>query len=115
MPYRCIVACLGVVDCLQYVSLCMWDDLFRVYFLAINVGDATSLLEHLRSLFYEQRDILFGGQLDHDCCSSDELGRNVASTTLVCPADRLRFAALAHGSFWCGGRRPLPGIETAVG
>src|SRR5262249_25309092 len=27
-------------------------------------------------------------RLDHDCCSSDELGRNVASTTLVCPADR---------------------------
>jgi hypothetical protein len=25
------------------------------------VGDATGLLEHLRSLFYEQRDILFGG------------------------------------------------------
>jgi hypothetical protein len=39
----------------------MWDDLFRAYFLAINVGDATGLLEHLRGLFYEQRDILFGG------------------------------------------------------
>jgi hypothetical protein len=39
----------------------MWDDLFRAYFLAINVGDATGLLEHLRSFFYEQRDILFGG------------------------------------------------------
>ena len=61
MPYRCIVACLGIVDCLQYVSLCTWDDLFRAYFLAINVGDATGLLEHLRSLFYEERDILFGG------------------------------------------------------
>jgi hypothetical protein len=38
-----------------------WDDLFRAYFLAINVGDATGLLEYLRSLFYEHLDIRFGG------------------------------------------------------
>src|SRR5690242_7189586 len=101
MPYRCIVACLGVVDCLQYVSLCTWDDLFRAYFLAIKVRDATGLLEHLRSLFYEQRDILFGGELDHDCCSSDELGRNVASTTLVCPAE-----SLASGNAWSNAQTP---------
>jgi hypothetical protein len=36
-------------------------DRFRAYFLAINVEDATSLLEHLRSLCDEQCDILFGG------------------------------------------------------
>src|SRR3954469_6406115 len=88
MPYRCIVACLGVVDCLQYVSLCTRDDLFREYFLAINVGDATGLLEHLSSLFYEQRDIIFGSKLGHKCCSSEELGYNVASSTL--------FAQLLH-------------------
>ena len=38
-------------------------NLFRAYFLALNVGDATGLLEHLTSLFYEQRDILFGGSI----------------------------------------------------
>src|SRR5262249_5676346 len=87
MPFRCIVACLGVVDCLQYVSLCTWDDHFRAYFLAINVGDATGLLEHLRSFSYEERDILFSGELDHDFLLIRRT-RNVASTTLVCPADR---------------------------
>src|SRR5258705_11850103 len=86
VPYRRIVARLGIVDCLQYLSLCTWDDLFRAYFLAINVGDATGLLEHLSSLFHEQRDIIFGSELGHNYCSSDELGHNVASSTLVCPA-----------------------------
>jgi hypothetical protein len=45
----------------QYVSLCTWDNLFRAYFLAVNVGDATGLLEHLRGLFYKQSDVRFGG------------------------------------------------------